>query len=190
VVSLLIESTVAGEGLSDEKVLAFCRNLFPAAIDTSTNSLGSLLYQILKHPERLESLEGDAKSVDAAIDEMLRLEPPLVMLPRRCVKQLELGDYTIETGDDVRLSLAGANLDPARFENPHVFDPSRKVRDVTFGHGEHFCLGSHMARRVLETGVKTLLGRFPKMRLCTDKPVEFVGGVLRGPRELWVEPRG
>jgi len=103
---------------------------------------------------------------------------------------LELGGRRIAVGDDVRLCITGANLDPAQFERPHVFDPERDARSLTFGHGEHFCLGSHMARRVLETGVKTLLQRFPDMRLCADKPVQIIGGVLRGPRELWVEPHG
>jgi len=190
VISLLIEATVDGEGLSDEEILAFCRNLFPAAIDTSTNSLGSLVFQALRNPGRFELLSGDPKAVDAAIDEMLRLEPPLVMIPRKCVKALELGGRRIAVGDDVRLCITGANLDPAQFERPHVFDPERDARSLTFGHGEHFCLGSHMARRVLETGVKTLLQRFPDMRLCADKPVQIIGGVLRGPRELWVEPHG
>ncbi len=190
VISMMLDATVDGESLSDEEILSFCRNLFPAAIDTSTNSLGSLFYQILEHPDRLALLKGEDKAIDRVIDEMLRLEPPLGMIPRRCVKQLEVGGYTINVGDDARLCLTGANLDPEVFENPHEFNPQRKGKALTFGHGEHFCLGTHMARRVIETGLTTMLQRFPSMTLCKDKPVEIVGSVLRGPRELWVEPNG
>lgn len=193
VISLLIEASVDGEGLSDEEVLAFCRNLFPAAIDTSTNSLGSLIYLLLKNSEYLSLLNGekgnsgnDSRGVDKVIDEMLRLETPLVMIPRKCVKQLELGGFTLMPGDDIRICISGANLDPGQFQNPREFDPNRKGKEMTFGHGEHFCLGSHMARRVIETGLLTLFKAFPKMALCSDKAVEIVGGVLRGPRELWV----
>jgi len=186
VISLLIESTVDGEGLSDEEVLAFCKNLFPAAIDTSTNSLGSLIYLLLKNRKYLAYFDNDGRAVDKVIDEMLRVEAPLVMIPRQCVKQVQLGGYTLNPGDDVRICLAGANLDKKQFKNPRVFDPSRKGREMTFGHGEHFCLGSHMARRVIETGIVTLFEHFPDMKLCENKQVEIVGGVLRGPRELWV----
>lgn len=186
VISLMLEAAVDGESLSDEEILAFCRNLFPAAIDTSTNSLGSLLHQMLLHRDRLALMDGDDRSIDSAIDEMLRLEPPLVLIPRRCVKSVELGGYEINVGDDARLCLTGANLDPDAFENPYEFNPNRKGKAVTFGHGEHFCLGTHMARRVIETGIVTLFEHFPDMKLCEDKQVEIVGGVLRGPRELWV----
>lgn len=190
VISLMLAATVDGQSLSDEEILSFCRNLFPAAIDTSTNSLGSLISQILQNPERLKLIAGTDKEIDRAIDEMLRLEPPLGMIPRRCVKQVELGGYTINVGDDARLCLTGANLDPDAFVNPHKFDPLREGKPVTFGHGEHFCLGTHMARRVIEVGLSTLFGRFPKLALCADKEVQIVGTVLRGPRELWVEPNG
>lgn len=191
VISLLIEATVDGQSLSDDEVLAFCRNLFPAAIDTSTNSLGSLLYQLLKRRELLALLESDdEKKVNAVIDEMLRLETPLGMIPRRCVKQVELGGYTINVGEDARLCITGANTDAEAFENPYEFNLNRKNKRMTFGHGEHFCLGTHMARRVVETGLKTLLKRFPNMELSADKEVEIIGGVLRGPKAVWVQPRG
>ena len=187
VISLLIEATVDGESLSDDEVLAFCKNLFPAAIDTSTNSLGSLIYLLLENPAFRPLLKGQDKTIDKAIDEMLRLYSPLVMIPRQCVKHVELGGYRLEPGDSVRICIAGANLDSAQFENPRAFDPDRKGKTMTFGHGEHFCLGSHMARRVLETGINTLFDSFPEMKLCENKEVEFLGGVLRGPKELWVE---
>ena len=192
VISLMLESTIDGQSLTNEEILSFCRNLFPAAIDTSTNSLGNLLYQTLQHRDRSvlidEDEDEDDRTSDTIIDEMLRLEPPLVLIPRRCVKPVQLGGYEIDRGDDARLCLTGANLDPEVFENPHEFNPKRKVKAITFGHGEHFCLGSHMARRVLETGLKVLRLRFPDMALCEDKKVEIIGGVLRGPRELWVKP--
>jgi cytochrome P450 len=189
VISLLLEATVDGESLSDDEVLAFCRNLFPAAIDTSTNSLGSSLYQLLQRRDLLLLLEDEnERKVNSVIDEMLRLETPLVMIPRRCIKQIELGGYMINVGDDTRICITGANTDPDEFKNPHEFNADRKNKDMTFGHGEHFCLGTHMARRVLETGLTTLLKRFPEMALCEDRTVEIIGGVLRGPKALWVRP--
>ncbi len=186
--SLLVTAEIDGHGLTDEEGYSFCRNLFPAAIDTSTNSLGSLLHAVL-HDSSLRSFaERGADEREAVVQELLRWQAPLAMVPRRCVKETQLGACTLEAGDNVMLSIASANRDPAEFPDPDVFDPTRKNKHLAFGHGEHFCIGSHMARRVLETGLETLLRRFPEMAPCPDRPSQIVHGTLRGPRELWVRP--
>ncbi len=188
--SLLVTAEIDGEGLSDEEVYALCRNLFPAGIDTSTNSLGSLLHTVLRD-DGLKALarRGEAER-EQIVQELLRWQPPLALVPRRCVAEVRLGAYTLEPGDNVMLSIASANSDPAEFPNPRVFDPSRTGQHLAFGHGEHFCIGTHMARRVLETGLETLLRRFPAMQPCPDRPSEILHGTLRGPRELWARPWG
>ncbi len=186
--SLLVQAEIDGEGLSDEEVYAFCRNLFPAGIDTSTNSLGSLLHVVLHQPAIRElAREGDPQR-EAIVQELLRYEPPLALVPRRCVKDVEIGARKLSAGDNVMLSIASANNDPKEFDEPRRFDPSRGDRHLAFGHGEHFCIGSHMARRVLETGLEVLLRRFPEMAPLPDRPARIVHGTLRGPRELWVDP--
>jgi cytochrome P450 len=190
VISLLTRATVDGEGLSDEEVLAFCRNLFPAAIDTSTNSLGSLLRYALQDRKLWRALPLDPELREKAVHELLRWEPPLVMIPRRVVREVELGGHRLEVGDDVRLCITGAHDDPRHFERPREFLLDRGASNLTFGHGEHFCLGTQMAKRVLEKGVEILAATHPDMTLCADEENEIVGGVLRGPKSLWVRPTG
>jgi len=190
VISLLTQATVDGEGLTDEEVLAFCRNLFPAAIDTSTNSLGSLLRYVLQDRALWRALSRDPKLREAAVHEGLRWEPPLVMIPRRCVREVDLGGHRLREGDDLRLCITGAHDDPKHFPDPRAFRIDRGGSNLTFGHGEHFCLGTQMARRVLEKGVEILADRYPEMTLCKDEDNAIVGGVLRGPKELWVNPLG
>ncbi len=189
VISLLAQAELDGERLDDEDILGFCRNLFPAAIDTSTNSLGSLLSYVLRDRDLWRALGRDHELREAAIQELLRFEPPLVMIPRRAVEDVELGGHTIRRGDDVRLCILGAHDDPRFYDDPRSFRIDRKKGNFAFGHGEHFCLGTQMARRVIEKGVEVLASRFPEMELCADEPVEIVGGVLRGPRSVWVTPR-
>jgi cytochrome P450 len=186
VISLLTQVELEGERLDDEDILGFCRNLFPAAIDTSTNSLGSLLSHVLPDCELWRELAHDSELREAAIQELLRIEPPLVMIPRRATRDIEVGGHTIRTGEDVRLCIAGAHDDEKAYDDPRRFRLDRKRSNFAFGHGEHFCLGTQMARRVIGKGVEVLASRFPEMRLWDEEPVEILGGVLRGPRSLWV----
>lgn len=188
VLSMLAQSELDGETLSNEDILGFCRNLFPAAIDTSTNSLGSLLSHVLPDRSLWRRLATDHELREAAIQELLRFEPPLVMIPRRATRDVEIGGHRIEAGDDIRLCIAGANDDPKFYEAPREFRIDRKAPNLSFGHGEHFCLGTQMARRVIEKAVEVLATRFPDMTICDDQPIEILGGVLRGPRSLWVRP--
>lgn len=190
VISLLAHARVDGEGLSDEEIFAFCRNLFPAAIDTSTNSLGSFLVYALGDRELWGRLPHDRKLREDAVYELLRWEPPLVMIPRRSVTDLELGGHRLSAGDDVRLCITGAHDDPKQFPEPRAFKIDRGVNHLAFGHGEHFCLGTQMARRVLEKGIEVLASRYPDMALCPGDPPQILGGVLRGPQSLWVTPLG
>jgi len=186
VISLLTQAELDGEKLDDEDILGFCRNLFPAAIDTSTNSLGSLLSYVLPDRRLWRDLAHDHELREAAIQELLRVEPPLVMIPRRATRDVELGEHTIRKGDDVRLCILGAHDDAKAYDDPRSFRIDRRQSNFAFGHGEHFCLGTQMARRVIDKGVEVLARRFPDMQLCDDAPPEILGGVLRGPRSLEV----
>ena len=184
VISLLAQIEVDGKGLSNEEIYAFCRNLFPAAIDTSTNALGTALSVVLGKPELKEATR-DSSTLEDLVQEVLRWEPPLVLIPRRCVKDLKIGGRHIKVGDDVRLCLTAANNDPDVFFHPRKFELGRETNNLSFGHGEHFCLGSHMARRVVETGLEVFIRRFPDMSSIEGRHPEVVGGVLRGPNTVW-----
>ena len=186
--SLLVTAEIDGASLTDEEVYAFCRNLFPAGIDTSTNSLGSLLHVVLHDDALFAMAARGADERERIVQELLRFQPPLALIPRRCVAEITLGAHTISPGDNVMLSIASANSDPAVFPEPRRFDPERKnaAHHLAFGHGAHFCIGSHMARRVLESGLETIVRRFPEIGPCAERPSSVVHGTLRGPRELWV----
>jgi cytochrome P450 len=190
ILSLLTQAEVDGQGLSNEEIFGFCRNLFPAAIDTSTNSFGSLLVVALQDRELWSALSHDAKLRENAVHELLRWEPPLVMIPRRALQDVELGGQQISAGDDIRLCITGAHDDPKHFPDPRVFKIDRVGNHLSFGHGEHFCLGTQMAKRVIEKGIEVLATRYPDMAFCPDEKGEILGGVLRGPGSLNVSPMG
>jgi len=106
--------------------------------------------------------------VPAAIEESLRLEPAAAVVDRYATRDARLGGAGIKAGDQVTVSIAGANRDPAVFGEPSVFDVRRPNagRHLAFAHGAHFCLGAHLARLEARVAVETLLARLPG--LCLD----------------------
>jgi cytochrome P450 len=188
--SLLATTEFEGERLTDEAIYSFARMIYPAGSDTAYKNGGSLLYAILSEPEvRASALKGD-KERQAIVQEGLRWEAPVSLPPRMCSKDVQLADAAIRQGEWTLFGIAAANHDPAIFPDPHRFDATRNRTTLVFGHGVHFCLGSHLARRELETAINLIFERFPNMTLVRNKPVEILGGVLRGPKELWVRPNG
>jgi len=190
VISVLALSEIEGQQLDDEEILSFCRLLFPAGSDTTYKMLGSLLYAILETPGMKQLARGSDEQRHALVQEGLRWQPPTALLPRMCSQNTQLGGAHIREGDWILFGITAANNDPEVFANPREFDPERSNKNLAFGHGEHFCLGSHLARQELECAIKLLFQRFPEMALSSEHPVEITQAVLRGPKSLWVKLHG
>ena len=190
VISVLASAELEEQKLDDEEILSFCRLLFPAGSDTTYKNLGSLLYALLSDPGLREMAQLGDTQREAIVQEGLRWEAPTALLPRMCSKDTQLGGVDIHDGDWVLFGITAANNDPGVFPDPRVFDPARDNKNLAFGHGEHFCLGSHLARRELECAIERVMARFPGMSLMADRPVTLSQAILRGPESLWVRPHG
>jgi len=190
VISVLALAEIEGQQLDDEEILSFCRLLFPAGSDTTYKMLGSLLYAILETPGMKQLARGSDEQRHALVQEGLRWQPPTALLPRMCSQDTQLGGVHIREGDWILFGITAANNDPEVFTNPREFDPGRNNKNLAFGHGEHFCLGSHLARQELECAIELLFQRFPEMKLSSEHPVEITQAVLRGPKSLWVKLHG
>ena len=184
-VSELANLELAGERLADEEIFSFFRLLFPAGSDTTYKNLGSLLALVLERDEVAELARTDPRAIPAIVDEGLRCEPPVALLPRACGKDVHWAGVHLTAGAPLLYGIAAANRDPAVFAEPHRFDPTRTgSRHLTFGHGLHFCLGSHLARRELEVALAAVLRRLPGLRLAEPGAIRIVGGVIRGPERV------
>jgi cytochrome P450 len=85
----------------------------------------------------------------------------------------------------VLFGITSANRDASMFSEPARFDPWRSEREfLTFGHGLHFCLGSHLARREMEVSLRVVAERLPDLELSDPSGVGIAGTVLRGPKRL------
>lgn len=185
-VSRLVHSDVDGQPLTDEEVLSFLRLLFPAGTHNTSNAISSLVHAVLVIPDLQERLRADPARIASAAEEALRWEPPVSTLPRRAGAQsVELAGVHIPANSSVLYSFSAANRDPDVFSQPDAFNIDRPTHAaLTFGFGEHFCLGAWLAREEMTLALSMLLDRTRHIELLDPVAASPVGASLRGPRAL------
>jgi len=186
--SILMHAEIEGQRLTDAEILSFIGILYPAGSDTAFKSMGSMMYGVLTHPEIRDAALMEPATRSRIAEEAMRWEPPVALLPRRAIIDIEIGGVNIRSGSQVIFAIAAANRDPSVFDRPNAFDPWRPhlKESLVFGHGPHICLGAELAREEMKIGLGVMLERFPDMALVDADSVEILGSILRGPRELRV----
>jgi cholest-4-en-3-one 26-monooxygenase len=168
-VSKLMAGEVDGETLTEEEFDSFFLLLCVAGNETTRNLTTQGMLALFDHPDQFERVTNDPSLVNSAVEEMLRWAPAVIYFRRTVTEDTELGGQPLKKGDKVALYYASANRDEAVFEDPFRFDASRTPnRHLAFGIGEHFCLGSHLARMELQIIFKEILGRLPDIRPAGD----------------------
>ncbi len=184
--SSLLGAAAAAGSLSTAQVIANAAVLLFGGIETTEGMIANAALHILQRPDRLAPARYDSDDLERAIEESLRLEPAAAVIDRYASADTRLGEADIAAGELVRLSIAGANRDPAVFPDPDAFNPARVSlrRHVAFAQGPHVCVGVHLARLEARTALAALLRALPSLRLDPDRPAEVRGLVFRKPRRL------
>ena len=172
------------DGLTTDEVVANAAVLMFGGIDTTESMIANLVLHLLERPAVLAEVRADRSLLADAIEESLRLEPAASVVDRYATRDVTFESAYIASGDLVRVSIAGANRDPAVFTDPDAFDlrrPNARA-NLAFALGPHFCLGARLARAEAEIAVNGLLDRFPALRLAS--PVAPEGLVFRKPPTL------
>jgi cytochrome P450 len=186
--SLLTEAARAPQGLSRDEVVSNAAVLMFGGIDTTEGMILNALRHMLDNPGALALVRGNADLLPNAIEESIRLEPAAAVVDRYATRDVELGGAVVRRGDLVTVSIAGANRDPAVFEEPDRFDIRRANArlNLAFAQGPHFCLGAQLARTETGIAVGRLLERLPGLRLDPDHQNAPRGLVFRKPPALHV----
>jgi cytochrome P450 len=162
VIDTLLAAEPDGGRLSDEEVIDFCRLLLINGHETTKTLLVNTVLCLAAHPDALARLRADHGLVPDAIEEVLRFLPPVGGTDRFTTGPTSIAGHAIETGQRVVAMVLSANRDPRVFAEAAEFRPDRTPNEhLSFGHGVHFCLGTHLARHELAIAVNALLHRFP-----------------------------
>jgi cytochrome P450 len=184
-ITLFAHAKVNGEPLPPMDVLAYCLIIVVAGNETTRNATTGGMLAFVEHQQELRKLQARPALLDSAIEEVVRWTSPIIHFARTAAEDLELRGRKIRKGDALALFYPSTNRDAEVFEDPFAFRIDRRPnRHLGFGVGEHFCLGSHLARLEIEIAYKHLLPRIDEIELAG--PVErlhsaLVGGVKRLP---------
>jgi cytochrome P450 len=185
-ISGLIAARDGDERLNEQELLSTIFQLIVAGHDTTTTFIGNAVVALLDDPDQFDLLQREPDRIPSAMEELLRFDAPVPHSTfRYAVESVDVGGQTIPAGAQVIVSLAAANRDPHRFAEPSRLDLQRTgARHVAFGHGIHHCLGAPLARLEGELALRSLIRRFPTLRLgCPRAELQWGHGdglVLRG----------
>jgi cytochrome P450 len=181
----LEQAEVDGDRLTEQELSANATLLLHAGHETTTNLIGNGLLALLRHPEQFQLLREQPSLIPGAVEEFLRYDSPVQFTYRRAAEDFELHGQPIRREQVVHMVIAAANRDPDHFIDPDRLNVTRNPnKHLSFGHGQHFCLGASLARLEGEVVFQTLLRRFPKLRLECESPPLQENFVLRGLQSL------
>jgi len=187
--SRLIQARDEQGTLDSRELKATAGLVLAAGFETTANLLGNAIALLCGNPGQLDRLRAEPGLWPNAVDETLRLDPPVLLTGRECVRPTSVAGTSIPQGTIMLTILAGANRDPRVFTDPDRFDVTRhNARDhLSFSAGRHHCLGAALARMEGEIGLRTLFHRFPHLELLPGaqrRPTRILRGFQTLPAQL------
>ncbi|CAN5313753.1 cytochrome P450 [soil metagenome] len=158
--SHLIMAESEGGKLSEDELVTTAILLLNAGHEATVHAIGNGVKALLEQNCFADPEPGH-------VEEVLRYDAPLHLFTRYALDDVSYGGLRLKKGETIGLLLGAANRDPARFADPHRFDPTRSPNPhVSFGAGLHFCVGAPLARLELEVVLPILTERLPHLRLA------------------------
>jgi cytochrome P450 len=170
--------------LTDEAIVAQLRVILFGAIETVESMIVNAVLLLLGHPDELGAVKAEPGLVPNAVEEAMRLIPPVAFIERWSAAATKLGDVELGEGEFVGVSTLAANRDPDVFEDPLRFDVRRENarHHLAFSFGVHHCLGFNMARLQGPIAVQAILDRLSGLEI--GEAPEPRGFAFRRPPEL------
>ncbi|MFI8194025.1 cytochrome P450 [Streptomyces sp. NPDC085946] len=172
-----------GDRLSHTELISTLILMIGAGSETAVALINAAVRELLTHPDQLAAVLADPARWSDAIEEALRLHPPIMYLPLRyATADIDLGEgVTIQKGNAIIIGFGAHGRDPGIHQDPDVFRIDRADKQhLAFGHGVHYCLGAPLARLEAEVALPALFDRFPRIAMaCAPEDLQaqrsFIG---------------
>lgn len=190
--SVIANAQINGEPMGPMETLGYYLIVFSAGHDTTKNSLAGGFWQLIQNPDEFEKVQQDISRAPDAVEEMIRWASPVNYMKRTAARDTEVNGQKIREGERVVMFYGSGNRDEAVFDDPYTFSIDRNPnRHIAFGYGEHFCMGTHFARRSMRAIVEQLATRVEHWELAADPEwirASFVVGLKHLPVRYKIRP--
>jgi cytochrome P450 len=180
-IGTMVGATLEGEPLSDLSILTNLSIMLIGGTETLPKVFSACVNRLAQNPDQRAEVAADPSLAPHAIHEALRYDMPTQMLGRRIRKEIEIHGKTLKPGQGLLFMWASANRDEREFPDPDRFDIHRRApRILTFGSGEHMCLGANMARMEGKVMLEEFLARVPEYEVDEARATRIRSEVFRG----------
>ena len=179
-----------GSAFTDTEAATQMLGVFIGGTETVPKITATGLWELSRHPGQLAAVRADlGANVPIAREEILRYCAPAQWFARTARRPFMIHDTTINPGQRVITLLASAARDEREYPDPDEFIWNRPIeRLLSFGHGQHFCLGVHVARLEVTIMMQEFLRRVPDFRIdeaaASRPPSSFQWGWNNVPVEV------
>lgn len=171
VTTSLMGERIGERCLSDAEIVSILRNWTVGELGTISACVGILAYHLARQPELQSKLRDEPELLPPAIEEILRMDAPLIANRRKTTREVEIGGRKIGAGERLTLIWASANRDESVFANPGEIRLDRPPSlNLLYGAGIHACPGAGLARLELRVIVEELLSRTTTIALIAEQP--------------------
>jgi len=163
-ISMLVHTKVNGQPVDLGDYLSTLLLLVVAGNETTRNSISGGILALSENPEEKRKLLEDPSLIPAAVDEIIRWVHPVIYMRRTATEDTMIGEQAVKKGDKLALWYMSGNRDEDKWEDPFEFNVSRQgTRHLSFGYGQHLCIGWRLAEIQLRVLLEELLIRYPNI---------------------------
>jgi cytochrome P450 len=182
--SLIANSTIDGQPISDLEAMSYYIIVATAGHDTTSSSTAGAMWALAENPGELAKVKADPSLIPSLVDESIRWTTPVKTFMRTVTADTEFAGRHMKKGDWLMLCYASGNRDEAVFDDPQAFRVDRKPnRHLAFGYGAHLCLGQHLAKMEMRILWEELLPRLSDLSL-DGAPAMSESVFVNGPKRL------
>lgn len=182
--SLIANSTIDGQPISDLEAMSYYIIVATAGHDTTSSSTAGAMWALAQNPAELAKVKADPTLIPSLVDESIRWTTPVKTFMRTVTADTEFAGRRMKAGDWLMLCYASGNRDEAVFDAPQEFHVDRKPnKHLAFGYGAHLCLGQHLAKMEMRILWEELLPRLSELAL-DGEPAMSESVFVNGPKRL------
>jgi cytochrome P450 len=183
----LIKAEEEGDKLTEKELYNTCWLILFGGHETTTRLISNGVYLLLNTPGLWRELGADPQKIPAAVEEILRYEPPVHAYFRYALEDMDFHGNRFKSGHTIYIGVPGANRDPTVTSEPDTFNINRTdIKHISFGYGIHLCIGASLARMEAKVAIQKLITKYPDLRLVDSEAHWEPNPIFRGHEYLRV----